>query len=51
MDAQEVFLTSSTSFVLPVIDIDGRHVGNGMVGDKVKEIQRIYIEQVKSKLS
>ena len=51
MDAQEVFLTSSTSFVLPVIDIDGRPVGNGTVGDRVKEIQRIYIEQIKSKLS
>ncbi len=51
MDAQEVFLTSSTGFVLPVIDIDGRQVGNGLVGDKVKEIQRIYIEQIKSKLS
>ena len=51
MGAQEVFLTSSTGFVLPVIDIDGRQVGNGLVGDKVKEIQRIYIEQIKSKLS
>ena len=51
MDAQEVFLTSSTGFVLPVIDIDGRQVGNGLVGDRVKEIQRIYIEQIKSKLS
>ena len=51
MDAQEVFLTSSTGFVLPVIDIDGRQVGNGLVGDKVKEIQKIYIEQIKSKLS
>ena len=51
MDAQEVFLTSSTGFVIPVIDIDGRQVGNGLVGDRVKEIQRIYIEQIKSKLS
>jgi D-alanine transaminase len=51
MGAQEVFLTSSTGFVLPVIDIDGRKVGNGLVGDRVKEIQRIYIEQIKSKLS
>ena len=51
MDAQEVFLTSSTGFVLPVIEVDGRHVGNGLVGDRVKEIQRIYIEQIKSKLS
>ena len=51
MGAKEVFLTSSTGFVLPVIDIDGRQVGNGLVGDRVKEIQRIYIEQIKSKLS
>jgi len=51
MNAQEVFLTSSTGFVLPVIEIDGRLVGNGLVGGMVKEIQRIYLEQIKAKLS
>ena len=51
MDAQEVFFTSATGFVLPVIEIDGRPVGNGLVGDRVKEIQRIYLEQIKLKLS
>ena len=51
MEAQEVFLTSSTGFVLPVIEIDGRHVGNGLVGDMVKEIQQIYLECIKAKLS
>ena len=51
MEAQEVFLTSSTGFVLPVIEIDGRHVGNGLVGDMVKEIQQIYLEEIKAKLS
>ena len=51
MEAQEVFLTSSTGFVLPVIEIDGIHVGNGLVGDMVKEIQQIYLEQIQAKLS
>ena len=51
MEAQEVFLTSSTGFVLPVIEIDGRNVGNGLVGDIVKEIQQIYVEQIQAKLS
>ena len=51
MEAQEVFLTSSTGFVLPVIEIDGINVGNGLVGDMVKEIQQIYLEQIKAKLS
>ena len=51
MNAQEVFLTSSTGFVIPVIEIDGRLVGNGLVGDMVKEIQRIYLEHIKAKLS
>ncbi len=50
MKAQEVFLTSATGFVIPVVEIDGRSVGNGLVGDMVKEIQRIYLEQIKSKL-
>ena len=51
IDAQEVFLTSATGFVIPVIEIDGRPVGKGSVGDQVKEIQEIYLEQIKSKLS
>ena len=51
IEAHEVFLTSSTGFVLPVIEIDGIHVGNGLVGDMVKEIQQIYLEQIKPKLS
>ena len=51
MDAQEVFLTSATGFVLPVIEVNGRRVGNGLVGDTVKKIQHIYIEQIKEKLS
>ena len=51
MDAQEVFLTSATGFVLPVVEIDGKPVGNGLVGDRVKEIQQIYLEQIELKLS
>ena len=51
MNAQEVFLTSATGFVIPVIEVNGRRVGNGLVGDMVKKIQRIYIEQIKAKLS
>ena len=51
MNAQEVFLTSATGFVLPVIEVNGRRVGNGLVGDTVKKIQHIYIEQIKAKLS
>ena len=51
INAQEVFLTSSTGFVLPVIEIDGRQVGNGLVGGMVKEIQRIYLKHIKAKLS
>ena len=51
MNAQEVFLTSSTGFVTPVIEVDGRRVGNGLVGNMVKEIQRIYLDQIKAKLS
>ena len=51
MSSQEVFLTSATGFVLPVVEIDGRNVGNGLVGDMVKEIQRIYLDHIKAKLS
>ncbi|PID60920.1 MAG: D-amino acid aminotransferase [Gammaproteobacteria bacterium] len=42
--AQEAFLTSASSFVTPVVSIDGCELGDGKPGPIVQELRRIYIE-------
>jgi D-alanine transaminase len=41
-DAKEAFLTSTTSFVLPVVSIDGSRVGEGAPGAVAKELRRLF---------
>jgi D-alanine transaminase len=42
-DAAEAFLTSASNFVLPIVVIDGRPVGDGKPGPVTKKLQDIYI--------
>jgi D-alanine transaminase len=44
LDAQEAFLTSATSLVLPVVKIDGKPVGSGKVGPMVKRLRELYLD-------
>ena len=46
--AKEAFLTSSTSFVLPITQIDGQPVGNGHPGILTGKLRQHYIDYVKS---
>lgn len=41
-DADEAFLTSSLAEVVPIIDVDGRAIGNGQVGPQARQIQALY---------
>lgn len=43
--ASEAFITSATTFVLPVIEIDGTPINGGTVGDVAKKLRSIYIEE------
>ena len=40
--ADEAFLTSATSFVAPVVSIDGETIGTGDVGPVTRSVQRLY---------
>src|SRR5699024_5562511 len=40
--ADEVFLTSSTSEVLPIIQVDGQKVNDGRPGEITRKIQKAY---------
>ena len=43
-NAREVFLTSSTSYVLPVVKVDDRVIGNGHPGIISQKLRSIYEE-------
>ena len=38
----EAFLTSSTRGIIPVVEIDGRTIGDGTVGGKTKQLRQAY---------
>ncbi len=44
--AKEVFLTGTTTFVLPVVQIDDHTVGNGAAGTIALDLRRLYVEQL-----
>jgi D-alanine transaminase len=44
LNAKEAFITSASSFVQPVVMIDGTPVGGGRPGPLVKRLREIYID-------
>ena len=42
--AKEAFLTSSTLFVQPIVDIDGSQIGDGKVGSTTKTLINSYLD-------
>ena len=45
--ADEVFTTGSMGEITPVIDIDGRRIGSGVMGPYTRAIQAAYVEMTK----
>ena len=43
-DAKEVFLTSASSFVIPIIEIDDKRVNNGFVGNISLDLRKLYFD-------
>ncbi len=44
LEADEAFLSSATTFVLPVIEIDGVKIGSGKPGPLYERMRKLYIE-------
>jgi len=42
--ADEALITSASSFVMPVIEIDGKTIGTGKPGPVTKKLRELYIE-------
>ncbi len=44
-EADEAFITSASTFVMPVIEIDGAGIGDGKPGPVATRLRQIYIEE------
>ncbi len=44
-DADEAFVTSATTFVLPVVSIDDAQIGDGKPGEVALRLREIYLEE------
>ncbi len=44
-DADEAFITSASTFVTPVVEIDGAAVGTGAVGPMATRLREIYLDE------
>lgn len=42
--AAEAFLTSASNFVLPVVSVDGRPIGNGRPGALTRRLRELYLQ-------
>lgn len=46
-DAREAFLTAASAFVLAVVEIDGRKIGDGRPGPIAKLFRQLYVEEAR----
>ena len=44
-NANEAFFTSASAFVCPVVEIDGKPIGEGKPGSVVTRLREIYLEE------
>ena len=47
MSADEAFVTSATTFVMPVVSINGKGVGNGNPGSVTLRLRELYIQEAR----
>ena len=46
-EADEAFITSASTFVMPVVEIDGNKIGHGLPGSNSSRLREIYLEESK----
>ena len=44
-EADEAFVTSASAFVMPVVEIDGAQLGDGVPGPVANRLREIYLEE------
>lgn len=48
-DADEAFITGASTFVMPVVEIDGVKIGQGRPGPVASRLRKLYIEEAQKK--
>lgn len=48
-NAREAFITSASTFVMPVVEVDGAQVGEGKPGPVALRLREIYLEESRAK--
>jgi len=46
--ADEAFITSASSFVMPVVEIDGDMIGGGQPGPVTRKLREVYLEEARN---
>ena len=46
-NAKEVFLTSASSFIMPIVQIDDQNINQGLVGNVSLELRKLYFNNFK----
>ena len=46
-NAREVFLTSASSFIMPIVQIDDQNINQGLVGNVSLELRKLYFDNFK----
>jgi len=46
-NAKEVFLTSASSFIMPIVKIDDQNINQGLVGNISLELRKLYFDNFK----
>jgi len=50
LQADEAFISAASSYVLPVVKIDGHEIGTGKPGELTLRLREIYLEHVRASL-
>jgi len=47
--ASEAFITSASLFVMPVVNVDGKNIGDGKPGPITKQLRKVYISTARER--
>ncbi|PKR84350.1 D-amino-acid transaminase [Heyndrickxia camelliae] len=46
VNADEVFISSTTSEIMPIVQLDGNKIGHGIPGEWTKQLQQYFMEEI-----
>jgi D-alanine transaminase len=46
--AREAFITAASTFVMPVVEVDGVKIGDGLPGPVAKRLRALYLDNARA---